>query len=105
MRHEGKDKMNANKLVTSLAALLLLIVLLLPNGGVLAQGGYDLSWWTADGGGYTFSTGAGYSLGGTVGQPDAGLMSGPGYRLAGGFWSGGTVTYRVYLPLVFRNYP
>jgi hypothetical protein len=75
---------------------------------VLAQGGYDLSWWTTDGGGATFSTGGGYTLGGTAGQPDAGLLSGGGYTLAGGFWRGGAVVgtvYPVYLPLVLRNAP
>ena len=80
-------------------------VVLLLASGVMAQGGYDLSWWTADGGGYTFSTGGNYSLGGTIGQPDAGLLTGPGYTLAGGFWSGAGQPYRVYLPLVMRNYP
>ncbi len=82
-------------------------LLLLPAGLVgLAQGGYDLSWWTADGGGQTFSTGGGYSLGGTIGQPDAGLLTGGGYTLGGGFWRGGTealLSSRVYLPLVVRH--
>jgi hypothetical protein len=76
---------------------------------VLAQSGgtYDLSWSTVDGGGYTFSTGGAYSLGGTAGQPDAGLLSGGGYTLAGGFWPGGAVAapgYLIYLPLVVRNH-
>lgn len=75
------------------------------TGGVAAQEGYDLSWWTVDGGGGMFSTGGNYSLGGTIGQPDAGLLAGPGYTLAGGFWSGGGQLYRVYLPLVMRSYP
>lgn len=52
-------------------ALLALAALLLLASVALAQGGYDLSWWTVDGRGYTFSTGGGYSLGGTVGQADA----------------------------------
>ncbi len=72
---------------------------------VLAQGGYELSWWTVDGGGHTYSTGGGYELGGTVGQPDAGALAGGGYTLGGGFWRGGAVTLpplRVYLPLVRR---
>lgn len=69
----------------------------------LATNGYDLSWWTVDGGGYTFSTGGGYSLGDTVGQPDAGLLKGGGYTLGGGFW-GGAAVYRIYLPLVLRGY-
>ncbi len=88
-----------------LAALLAGTVLLMIGSGAVAQEGYDLSWWTADGGGETFSTGGNYSLGGTVGQPDAGLLIGPGYTLAGGFWSGAGRPYCVYLPLVVRNYP
>jgi LPXTG-site transpeptidase (sortase) family protein len=55
---------------------------------VLAQaGGYDLSWWTVDGGGATFSTGGTYRLGGTIGQPDAGEHNGGDYTLYGGFWN------------------
>ena len=50
-----------------LAALLLLASVALAQSG----GSYDLSWWTVDGGGATFNTGGGYSLGGTAGQPDA----------------------------------
>jgi len=87
-----------------LALLLVATILVMIVGGVAAQGGYDLSWWTADGGGYTFSAGGDYSLGGTIGQPDAGLLTGPGYILAGGFWSGAGQPYRVYLPLVVRSY-
>ena len=51
-------------------------------------GGYDLSWSTIDGGGGTFSTGGQYSLGGTVGQHDAGTQSGGNFTLQGGFWGG-----------------
>ncbi len=62
------------------------------NGArALAQSGgpYALSWNTLDGGGATFSTGAGISVGGTVGQPDASRsLSGGTYALAGGFWAG-----------------
>ena len=57
-----------------------------------------------DSGGYTLSTGEGYSLGGTAGQPDAGVLTGEDYTLAGGFWGGASVEYRVCLPLVLRNY-
>lgn len=75
----------------------------------IAQTGtdYDLSWWTADGGGHTLSTGGGYRLGGTAGQPDAGVLEGGGYTLGGGFWRGGEVIahwYEVYLPVVLRGY-
>ena len=82
----------------ALAAFLLLASVALAQSG----GGYDLSWNTVDGGGYTFSAGGDYTLGGTIGQPDAGELSGGGYVLGGGFWGGGEC--RIYLlPLVLRN--
>jgi hypothetical protein len=101
--------MNGKSIPRAPSALLVIAVLLLLAAvPVLAQsgGGYDLTWSTVDGGGGTFSTGGGYSLGGTAGQPDAGLASGGTYTLGGGFWSGGAAVagYRVYLPLVVRNY-
>lgn len=82
------------------------LALLLLTGVALAQtgGGYDLTWNSIDGGGYMFSTGGGYSLGGTMGQPDAGLLSGGGYTLAGGFWGGALAEYRIYLPVLLKNY-
>ena len=57
--------------------------------------------------GQAFSAGRNYSLGGTIGQPDAGLLIGVGYRLEGGLWIGGAPAggpYRVYLPVVLRGY-
>ncbi|MBN1889185.1 MAG: hypothetical protein JW850_14425 [Thermoflexales bacterium] len=59
----------------------------------------------AVGGGGATSAGAnGYTLGGTVGQPDAAVWSGGGYTLAGGFWGGVAGGYRIYLPVVVREY-
>ena len=49
-------------------------------------GPFDLSWNTIDSGGQTFSTGGQFSLGGTIGQCDAGTMSGGAFHLDGGFW-------------------
>ena len=83
-------------------------VLLLAISPASAQSGgpYDLTWSTVDGGGYTFSAGGAYSLGGTAGQPDAGVLEGGDYSLAGGFWGGAlAVRYRIYLPLVVRQSP
>lgn len=69
---------------------------------------YSLGWWTVDSGGYvssgTASAGVAYTLTSTIGQADAGLMSGGNYSLGGGFW--GTAVgprFKVYLPLVKRN--
>jgi hypothetical protein len=71
----------------------------------LAQNGFDLSWWSVDGGGYISSSGGDYTLGGTIGQPDAGELSGGVYTLSGGFWSGsntGLPQHLLYLPLIIR---
>jgi len=46
---------------------------------------YSIDWFTIDGGGGT-STGGVYSVSGTIGQPDAGKMSGGNYTIDGGFW-------------------
>jgi len=86
--------------------LLSVVVLLLTLATVAVAriAGYDLIWWTADGGGGN-SAGNGYSLNGTIGQPDAGTLSGGNYRLEGGFWgrAGGAVAFqRVYLPLTVK---
>lgn len=46
----------------------------------------DLSWRTVDGGGVMESTGGDLELSGTIGQPDAGALSGGDFTLTGGFW-------------------
>jgi hypothetical protein len=68
-------------------------------------GGYNLAWNTIDGGGWTFSTGGSYGLGGTIGQADAGVLQGGPYALVGGFWGGAlqTAVYGLHLPVVLRH--
>jgi hypothetical protein len=89
-----------------LIVMLALVLVLLVSGVALATGSYDLSWWTVDsGGGVSTSLNPAYSLGGTIGQPDASsFMSGGGYSLAGGFWtsSEAATAEKVYLPLVTK---
>jgi hypothetical protein len=105
-----------NRGLWAMGTVLLAVVTLLPvcaalrpgERTVLAQvgGDYDLSWWTVDGGGATFSTGGSYSLGGTIGQPDAGAIAAAVYVLQGGFWPGGEILaapYQIYLPVIMRN--
>ena len=48
-------------------------------------GQYSIDWYTIDAGGGT-STGGAYTVNGTIGQPDAGKMSGGSFTLDGGFW-------------------
>ena len=94
--------------VFALLALVLLTLAAWQGGPAAAQGpqqAFSVNWWTVDGGGGALSSGPGYSLGATIGQPDAGVLSGPGYILAGGFWQIGGTVYHVYLPLVMRSYP
>ena len=91
--------------------LFLLIILLVSATAAVTQGAiepdqtgeYDLSWWTVDGGGVTSSKSSGHTLSGTAGQLDAAVWSGGDYVLAGGFWGGVAVEYRIYLPLVLRG--
>jgi hypothetical protein len=60
--------------------------------------GFDLSWWTIDGGGGAIS-GGGYTLDGTLGQPDASAMKGGGFALGGGFWP----SDRPFVMRIFRD--
>lgn len=100
------------KVPLALAALLLLAAIPLsqPWARTMAQSGgsYDLSWWTADGGG-SASAGGAHVLGGTAGQPDGGVLSGGDYVLGGGFWAGGGMplpgSLALYLPMVARDAP
>ncbi len=65
-----------------------LIGVALSVGAAAALGGtdFDLSRSTIDGGGVMHSTGGDFELSGTIGQPDAGVLTGGDFELAGGFW-------------------
>jgi hypothetical protein len=71
-------------------------------------GPYGLTWSSMAGGGLTSTSASGYQLGGTVGQPGAGVLSGGSYALEGGFWSPGDALVvavgdgRTALPVDFR---
>ena len=69
-----------------------LLLLSIPCAAVLSStahgGGFDVFWNTIDCGGATYSTGGGFTLGGTIGQHDAGpAMTGGGFVVSGGFWA------------------
>jgi hypothetical protein len=88
-----------------LAGLVLFSILVMLMPLALAQGGYELSWWTVNGGGgFLSDSSSGYTLMGTISQSDAKVWSGSGYTLVGGFWSPAAVDYTVYLPVTLRNY-
>jgi len=97
-------------LVITLLILLvavLVIPLIVGASSAFADSGYEINWWTVDGGGGTSeSAGGQYSLKGTIGQHDASNTTEGGvYSLRGGFWVEGILTiieYIINLPLVLR---
>ena len=48
---------------------------------------FTIDWHTVDGGGEMFTSGGSFELSGTIGQPDAGEMTGGDFELVGGYWA------------------
>ena len=71
-------------LLLAASVLCVSAVAALPQSG----GSYDLARNTVDGGGVVQSTGGGFVLSATIGQTDAGVMTGGEFQLSGGFWFG-----------------
>jgi hypothetical protein len=69
---------------------------------VLAGNGYEIPWWTIDGGSVSLTSSSSYAISGTIGQPDTGSMSNGSYDLAAGFWPY-RGHYTVYVPVVLRS--
>ena len=75
--------------------------------------GFDLAWWTIDGGGGMLESADGkVALEGTIGQPDVSpeLRGGDGIKLVGGFWGAALEQviehfYQVFLPLAMKSLP
>ena len=63
-----------------------IIVACLLAPSIALAGSFVIGWHTVDGGGVMFRTGGGFELSGTVGQPDAGALSGGDFTLTAGFW-------------------
>lgn len=94
-----KDRFRTFLIIGALAVLLLI-----SGSALLAQDGFSIPWWTADGGGGA-SAGENFTITGTIGQPDAGApLAGSDYQLSGGFWPGETddapPAHHLYLPVV-----
>ena len=68
--------------IAGVAAALLSVLAALASA---APPSYNLDWFSIDSGGGS-STGGVFAVTGTVGQPDAGRMSGGSFALNGGFW-------------------
>jgi hypothetical protein len=91
-------------LIRLLAIGAIATLILAARAAVVAQTGYELNWWTVDGGGGA-STGEAYALGSTAGQPDTGTATGGDYALSGGFWAGTgpDLSHQSFLPAAARN--
>jgi hypothetical protein len=92
-------------ILCALALFLILVFIMVFRSTVLAEStGYEIPWWTVDGGGGFSSDSSGaYTLNGTAGQPDAvQRLSGGGYSLSGGFWASPSAQWQVYLPVILR---
>jgi hypothetical protein len=92
--------MNKSQLSVLLVAFLCGLVLV---GAALAQTStnYGLEWHViGSGGGGMDSTN--YAMNGTVSQVAAGYASSTSYELSEGYWY--PVQYRLYLPLILREY-
>ena len=63
-----------------------IMVFVLAIGVAIAQD-YEIDWHTVDGGGQMSSSGGDFELSGTIGQADAGQMTGGDFALRGGFWA------------------
>jgi len=96
--------MNPFKRVSSVAILITIVLFFtVAITAVIAvsDATYDLSWWTADGGGTT--TGGEYSMSGTAGQYDSGDLSGASYDILGGFWTTAGEKYTL-IPIQFSTF-
>ncbi len=81
---------------------LVLAALLLVTSVVLAANGYEISRYVIGGGG-RHSEADPYTLDATVGQAVVGVTSSDSYELCAGFWCG-MGEYKVYLPIILRNF-
>jgi hypothetical protein len=73
-----------NRITTILVRVAMAFLLLATDLAVADD--FDLDWWTVDDGGGMWTVSGQYVLSGTIGQPDAGVMTGSNYELTGGFW-------------------
>ncbi len=92
--------MNKQK-ITALAAVLICSLLLVQ--AVLAQASPAIDWRVIGGGGGHAEAGI-YALDGTIGQAVVGTATDTSLELCSGFWCGAAAGYKIYLPLVMRNY-
>jgi hypothetical protein len=95
-----------SKQMTIVIAVAITCILLLTSAVLAMESdNYALEWFTpltSNGGGAASS--ANYTINFTVGQSVVGTSDGASYDGCLGYWCGGAAEYRIYLPLVLRNF-
>ena len=86
MRRCGSSCKEVVRMVARSIPISISIAVFMVFGVTPAWAQYAIGWSTIDGGGVSESAGGVYTLGGTIGQPDAGSLAGGNYALRGGFW-------------------
>ena len=96
--------MNTRRLLL-LAIVLICVLLLAGNALAMRSDHYWLDWFTPlTGGGGGPAGSANYAANFTVGQSAIGAASSANYAAGLGYWYGTAGGYKVYLPLVLRDY-
>ena len=75
----------------------------------MSSASYAINWDVIGGGGGPISS-ASYAMNSTVGQAAIGFKTVSNYKLGSGYWYGVAAPapppgYRIYLPIVLKNYP
>jgi hypothetical protein len=82
--------------------LFILVAAFIPLAPLFAQN-YAIDFYSIAGGGGTSSGGI-YSISGTIGQADAGVLTSANYSLVGGFWSIINPVQPPVIPPVFDSF-
>jgi hypothetical protein len=99
-----KDIQAVKRIWPKVALITLACLALITPALASASSTHSLSRHVIAGGGGQMD-GTGHTIMGTIGQPLVGSMFASGdHSLCSGFWCIGAVEYKVYLPLVLRNF-
>jgi hypothetical protein len=92
-------------LLCLICGLLLGGLLLVSHTLAMYSTNYRLDWFTPlTGGGGGRASSAHYAVNFTIGQSAIGASASTNYKGCLGYWCGAVIPYRVYLPLVLRNF-
>lgn len=95
--------MNKRKATTLLAALLCGL-LVAGVAWAMSSASYAIDWDVIGGGGGPISS-ASYRMNSTIGQAAVGPISSDSYWLGAGYWYGVALrAYRIFLPIIMKNY-